>query len=119
MSNLLVYFLFKWKACCTTLIENYIFQKIDDDPKNSMDVANKHPHLIAMGKKKEETIEIKCFYIMFEGEQILVRNKLFIMSTIYSIFVSFNLLIFNPRFHLISTSLLYSIYSSNYIKFFI
>lgn len=32
-----------------------------------------YPHLIAMGEKKENTIDIKCFYIMFEGAQILVR----------------------------------------------
>lgn len=47
------------------------FQRMNDDPKNSMDKSNEYPNLVAMGMNKAD---IRCFYIMFDQQQILVRK---------------------------------------------
>lgn len=43
---------------------------MDEDPKCTMDDNNKYPYLIAVGPNRTE---IKCFYIMFEKQPMLVR----------------------------------------------
>lgn len=47
-------------------------QEMNEDPKHIMDKANTHPHFVAMGEVKSK---IKCFYIMFEEQYILVRLR--------------------------------------------
>lgn len=63
---------YKWSLKDTKTKYFFLYlQRMNDDPKNSMDKSNEYPNLVAMGMDKTD---IRCFYIMFDQQQILVRK---------------------------------------------